>query len=124
MKYVSHMKFKLISFIAKYFVASACPTANDLNEGQYIPPSTKAGVMCCKQPLGSGCVSEGNCNVNAKTLQGAIFTCFIHGLRLCTRSELLSNICCGLNVHCDKVPVWSSTEEGGNVFFIFDKIYK
>lgn len=106
-------------FVAKYFVASACPTANDLNEGQYVPASTKVGVMCCKQPFGSGCVSEGNCNVNAKTLQGAIFTCFIHGLRLCTRSELLSNICCGLNVHCDKVPVWSSTEEGGNVSFSY-----
>ena len=117
MRCVRNIKFILISFIGKYFVASACPTANDLNAGQYIPPTTKAGVMCCKEQFGSGCVSEGNCNVNAKTLQGAIFTCFIHGLRLCTRSELLSNICCGLNVHCDKVPVWSSTEEGGNVLF-------
>ena len=39
--------------------------------------------------------------------------CEVMGLRLCTKDELLGELCCGTGGGCDDVLVWTSTLEPG-----------
>ena len=36
-------------------------------------------------------------------------TCANNGMRLCTKDELLSDICCGTGGSCDNYLIWTST---------------
>ena len=38
-------------------------------------------------------------------------TCANNGMRLCTKDELLTDICCGTGGSCDNYLIWTSTYE-------------
>ena len=77
--------------------------------GAFKPDSFEAGVRCCD---GRTCQTQGKCP-GAATQSEAVEMCskIGNGWRLCTKDELLSEICCRQGGNCDSYPVWTSTLE-------------
>lgn len=66
-----------------------------------------AGVRCCSQN-GSTCSSPNSCPQQLPFDQ-AKAVCTALGQRLCTKDELLTDMCCGTGGSCDHYAVWTST---------------
>ena len=81
--------------------------------GSYQPNSFQAGVRCCD---GNTCRTEGNCP-GVATHSEAVDICseIGEGWKLCTKEELLSEMCCRTGGNCDSSAVWTSTPEQGMV---------
>ena len=81
--------------------------------GSYQPNSFQAGVRCCD---GNTCRTEGNCP-GVATHSEAVDICseIGEGWKLCTKDELLSEMCCRTGGNCDSSAVWTSTLEQGMV---------
>ena len=77
--------------------------------------SYNAGVRCCEND-GSTCYTYLQCGDNYMTYDNAALHCAENGGRLCTKVELLNDICCGTGGSCDNYAVWTSTSEAGKVF--------
>ena len=60
---------------------------------------------------GSTCVTKGACPTDATTYDYAVSECTQTGHRLCTKDELLSDVCCRTGGDCDNFPVWTSTSD-------------
>ena len=88
--------------------------------GSYQSNSFQAGVRCCD---GNTCRTEGNCP-GVATHSEAVDICSEIGeeWRLCTKDELLSEMCCRTGGNCDSSAVWTSTLEQGTV--PFKKFYR
>ena len=108
--------------IDTWYVDDGCHTeGNDADsyddlDGSYQPNSFLAGVRCCTTD-GTSCQTIGSCP-GASTYYEAETECLNLGERLCTKDELLSEVCCGTGGSCDNYEVWTSTmesEETGNV---------
>jgi len=68
-----------------------------------------AGIRCCSLN-GSSCTTDFTCTTeNTITFTAAKAHCENKGLRLCTRTELWSGICCGTGGQCDQYNSWTST---------------
>ena len=81
--------------------------------GFYHPKYLTAGVRCCSTD-GSTCVTPGRCDSEGQlTFAEATDQCTAMGRRLCTKDELLSEICCGTGGMCDNFKVWTSTPNAG-----------
>ena len=76
--------------------------------GSFKPKSFKAGVRCCAND-GNTCITNVECGKGYMTYENAYSHCFAIGHRLCTKDELLSDICCGTGGDCDSHEVWTST---------------
>ena len=83
--------------------------------GSYKPKSFKANVRCCSRE-GDKCYTLGNCPEDAFGFDDARTKCESAGYRLCTKDELLSNVCCDTGGDCDIYAVWTSTSITGIVF--------
>ena len=46
------------------------------------------------------------------TYDEAVSKCESQNMRLCTKNELFTDVCCGTGAGCDKWPVWTSTGTG------------
>lgn len=93
------------SAAAKYFTLHACDAASQIK----MTASESAGTMCC--PLTGGACA-GSCRANS-TWSVAVLKCAMFGMRLCSKSELLSSLCCGQgDKTCDASYVWTLTHEG------------
>ena len=79
--------------------------------GSYRPNSFNAGVRCC-DIYSVYCRTVGKCP-GQYTHDEAVKMCSFWGMRLCTKDELLSDVCCGQGGQCDNYPVWTSTLESG-----------
>ena len=75
-----------------------------------------AGVRCCSED-GSTCTTIGICP-GGSTHSKAKETCEGQGMRLCTKDELLNEVCCKAGGNCDNHLVWTSTLEPGLLFFL------
>ena len=62
---------------------------------------------------GKGCKTIGKCPDDFTSYQNAATLCSESGRKLCTKDELLSDICCKSGGLCDSHPVWTSTREPG-----------
>ena len=83
--------------------------------GSYKPKAFKANVRCCSME-GDKCYTLGNCPDDAVGFDDARIKCKSAGYRLCTKDELLSNVCCDTGGDCDIYAVWTSTSITGVVF--------
>ena len=107
----------------RYYVDDGChsdPSIPDDFVGTYHPKSFNAGIRCCKDPAAStgDCITIDRCDDGTGIVpyDEAVSKCQASSnhQRLCTKDELLSDICCGSGGQCDSHPVWTSTLETGN----------
>ena len=103
--------FSLLKPIGQWYVDDGCHTevaeVTDDVAGSYQSGSLKAGVRCCSGD-GSQCDTVGTCP-GESTYYDAVDKCAAIGKRLCTKDELLSEVCCGTGGNCDSYAVWTST---------------
>ena len=74
--------------------------------------SFEAGVRCCSMD-GTTCDTFSKCP-GKSTYCDAVRECEEKKMRVCTKDELLSEICCDTGGQCDNHPVWTSTLEPGD----------
>ena len=60
---------------------------------------------------GSTCATIGSCPADATSYDYAVSECTQMGQRLCTKDELLSDVCCRTGGDCDNFPVWTSASD-------------
>ena len=96
----------------RYYVDDGCQTENDGKGddlvGSFKPKSFRAGVRCCTIN-GSSCMAIGSCPATRVTYDYAVLLCAQERRRLCTKDELLSDICCRTGKNCNSFAVWTST---------------
>jgi hypothetical protein len=102
------------SALERYWVDDACHSdarPKDDFTGRWWPTNKKVGVKCCSNTEVK-CIHGYTCNTHkeAKTYGEAISICREKGdYHLCTKDEILSDICCQTGGLCDHRPVWTST---------------
>ena len=91
---------------------------NDDVVGSFKPKSFEAGVRCCAND-GNSCTTKFSCDKESGNMSydNAVSSCAAMGRRLCTKVELLSDICCRTGGNCDNYAVWTSTSECGILLF-------
>merc|ERR1711899_573156 len=99
-----------------YYVDDGCHSENNTPDdviGFYQSESSTAFVRCCSTDAAGSidCDTISNCqNTNdLVTYADAETECAANGMRLCTKDELLTDICCGTGGQCDSYAVWTST---------------
>ena len=107
----------------KFWVDDGChkDTGNPLPAddfiGSYQSKSFLAGVRCCRNNIGTTeCENLVDCPSGSVSYDEAASKCKdLTGYdRLCTKDEILSDICCGTGGKCNHWPVWTSTSMTGN----------
>ena len=78
--------------------------------GTFQPNSFGAGVRCCSND-GTICKTQKGACPGDSTYSEAFEKCSDIGMRLCTKTELLREMCCKTGGWCDSHPVWTSTTE-------------
>ena len=91
---------------------SEADQSHDDFAGSFQPKSFSAGVRCCGMEKGT-CVTIGSCPADFTTYDDAASKCASKGGRLCTKQELLSDVCCQTGGDCDSWRVWTSTKMSG-----------
>merc|ERR1712110_375469 len=104
---------------SRFYVDDGCHTEKGSKKNKqddyaatYELPSFKAGVRCCSTN-GTTCDTFGTCP-GQSTYCDAVNECEAKNMRVCTKDELLSEICCNTGGNCDNHPVWTSTLEPDN----------
>ena len=120
------MGFSDLNCSTEYYVDDGCHDASfekvdtDDFEGFYQAADLTAGVRCCStdaetiihKDKGRWCTTLGPCNANnGVTFYDAVEQCTAKGYRLCTKTELMSDQCCGTGGNCDTHLVWTSTDD-------------
>jgi len=120
----------------KFYVDDGCQTESgktgkDDAKGEFISKSLQAGVRCCSMD-GSQCATPGKCNTKKDdpitvTYDEADVQCGAFNAttpwRLCTKDELLTDICCGTGGLCDNHAVWTSTYKADNGYTCSEGMY-
>ena len=119
---VCNPTFFSISVEESYYMDDGCHSENNTPDdyvGYYEGELTEAGVRCCSTDesyaAGTICTTPDSCTSSndLKNHADAEARCAAHyGMRLCTKDELLSDICCGTGGSCDSNLVWTSTAYG------------
>ena len=99
-----------------YYMDDGCHSDSNTPDdyaGIYESEFTEAGVRCCSSD-GTSCSTPSSCTSSndLKNNVDAAAECAADGMRLCTKNELLSDICCGTGGQCDSNLVWTSTVYG------------
>ena len=128
--------FKFYNIAERFYVDDGCQSdtaSGDNVVGSYQPKSFKAHVRCCSSE-GDKCYTLGNCRDadNAVNYDAARKKCESSGYRLCTKDEILNDVCCKGGGDCDFYTVWTSTSIKGkenvkdkeNLVFRFSKPQK
>ena len=123
-------------FVEMFYVDDGCHSGekgeNDDVVASFEPKSFKAGARCCaKDSTGVSCLShtitklfcgnEDDSYDELLTYDEAVIHCEGFGSRLCTKFEILSEICCGKGGNCDNRAVWTSTSKSG--IFLYCLLY-
>jgi len=105
-----HHAYKLVSVgQVSYWAVDGCRTSGPQVEPQLLSPDSTAAVRCCSQygtvceSIQLGCLAE-------RTFVQAEMVCVSRGMRLCTRAELDTDLCCGTGCGFDNQLVWTSTQ--------------
>jgi len=104
-----HHAYKLVSVgQVSYWAVDGCRTSGPPVEAQLLPADAAAAVRCCSQygtvceSIQVGCLAE-------RTYAEAESVCTSRGMRVCTRAELDTDLCCGTGCGFDNQLVWTST---------------
>ena len=98
-----------------YYVEDGCQSEEGIADdfvGSFQAKSFSAGVRCCGVKSVK-CVTLGFCPGDFTNYDDAASKCSSINGRLCTKEELLSDVCCGTGGDCDNWPVWTSTSMPG-----------
>ena len=100
-----------------YYVDDGCHSEKRTPDdviGYYEDESSVAAYVRCCSDDGTTCDTFSNCNRGNQLVAyaDAEQKCIDNGMRLCTKDELLSDICCGTGGNCDSRAVWTSTKKG------------
>ena len=100
-----------------YYVDDGCQSegANpDDIDGFYQSESSTAYVRCCSDDATS-CTTLSDCKDTSDLVNysDAEKECIENGMRLCTKDELLTDVCCATGGGCDSLGVWTSTLYSG-----------
>lgn len=95
-----------------YWVDDGCQTESDDSPDDVVgyfedPNAPVAAARCCNTE-GTSCSTPEMCP-RLLTYAQASSKCTQDGKRLCTKDELLSNMCCGKGGNCDSYKVWTGT---------------
>ena len=88
--------------------------------------SYNAFIRCCSAD-GTECTTVTNdCREStyATTYDDATSQCESLGLRLCTKTELLTDVCCGTGGSCDSYAIWTSTSAGTIILFVLSFVFR
>ena len=96
----------------RYYMGDGCPFQGSTVDDRFQPQSFQGGIRCCSDD-GKSCQTPGDCPKNSVSYEIAAMKCQNMGLRLCTKYELLSGVCCSTGGNCDSHLVWTSTSESG-----------
>ena len=96
----------------KFWVDDGCASVGTSRDGSFQFKSYQAGVRCCSND-GTTCTTPLYCASNKMSYVDAVSKCSEASRRLCSRGELLSDICCGTGGYCDDHEVWTSTSDWG-----------
>ena len=108
--------YQNIAPVLHWYVDDGCHTEDQWGKpgkkaddylGTFQPEPFGAGVRCCSDD-GTTCKTIGKCP-GTSTHSEAEQVCNENGMRLCTKNELLTEICCETGGNCDNHPVWTST---------------
>lgn len=96
-----------------------CTTEHDHKQRDYLPRELKldarAAVRCCLHTRGRiECASSSVGCPKQKTYAEGKKICEDKSMRLCSKDELESNVCCGTGCNFDSFLIWTSTEFVGN----------
>ena len=98
--------------VPHYWVDDACHSEDDPPPddvvGSWRPEDELHGVRCCTN---SKCVWGHSCEKVGKTYQEAVQICADRKKKLCTKEQLLSDMCCGQAGDCDNNAVWTLTPQ-------------
>ena len=99
-----------------YYVDDGChsegSTPDDIT-GFYQSETSEAYVRCCSDD-GTSCKTPSTCRDDEYLVSyaDAETECAGIGMRICTKDELLTDMCCGTGGGCDSEGVWTSTIYG------------
>ena len=96
----------------RYYVENGCPNADNKVDGSFKQKSYHAGVRCCSAN-GTSCETHFNCPEDNMSYDNAQSKCQEKGLRLCTKEELFSRVCCETGGRCDGYLTWTATADHG-----------
>ena len=104
--YLSYFIF--ISTLESAWVEDGCPRGGEQPLGMYRLKTDKACVRCCSSD-GFPCSTPFNCGPKNQwiTYNEAVSKCNEDGKRLCTKAELLNNVCCSSGGGGDSYLVWA-----------------
>ena len=120
----NHIQFLKIDTEARWYVDDGCHSEcrivngkqhcidgiDDDYIGTFQTNSFGAGVRCCSND-GTTCKTQKGACPGESTYSEAFEKCSNIGMRLCTKAELLTEMCCKTGGWCDSHPVWTSTTE-------------
>ena len=101
-----------------YYVDDGCHsegyTGQDDVTGYYESKSSVAAYVRCCSDDATSCTTVSDCQktVDVVNYDDAVAECTSIGMRLCTKDELLTEVCCGTGGQCDSAAVWTSTPYG------------
>ena len=103
-----------------YYVDDGCHSEDSSPDdivGFYQSKSSYAFVRCCYTRGATSCSTISDCEDSGDlvTFEEAVQKCATDGQRLCTKDELLEEICCGTGGSCDSYGVWTSTSININI---------
>ena len=101
---------RFVISVDQYYVGDGCTSSGTSVPGLFQSKYFTANVRCCSED-GSTCDTKGGhtCPNDAVPFDDAVSECEDHGMRLCTKDELLSDVCCGSGGSCDSYAIWTST---------------
>lgn len=95
---------------AKAKTVSGCPRASENSHPETCDAVTeRRSVRCCSQEGASVNMGIYGCH-SQKTYEEALAVCSSNNLRICSFSEIMSNLVCGTGCDFDRHRVWTSTE--------------
>ena len=95
-----------------FWVDDGCTRSGTPHDGSFQYKPYEAGVRCCSND-GATCSTPLSCDNTKMSYVDAESKCFDDNRRLCSKADILSDICCGTGGNCDSYEVWTSTTDSG-----------
>jgi len=114
----------IINAGTSYYVDDGCHSEGNTPDdvtGFYQSQALDAYVRCCSDDATS-CTTVSDCQktVDVVNYDDAVAECTSIGMRLCTKDELLTEVCCGTGGQCDSHAVWTSTPYVESSYYVDD----
>ena len=120
----NNFQFQIKIFLDHYYVDDGCQsegsTPDDMAGSFQSKDSYNAFIRCCSVDATECTTVSSDCKepTYATTYDDAVSQCESQGLRLCTKDELLTDVCCGTGGSCDNYAIWTSTSAGTINLFV------